>query len=126
MIMSNNVFRPTPQWYRDDKEKLQDVEAPEAYAEGAERIEGDSTRLDVEKLFMITEAMWNILKEKHGYADEDLIRMVQDIDLRDGKLDGQIAKQPNPPCSNCGRTLMGKHPVCIYCGAVSTRAPFER
>jgi hypothetical protein len=125
MIMSNNVFRPTPQWYRDDKEKLREAE-DENYVYADESVESGITRLDVEKLFMITEAMWNILKEKHGYADEDLIRMVQDIDLRDGQLDGQVGKQPNPPCSNCGRILMGKQPTCMYCGAVSTRAPFER
>jgi hypothetical protein len=85
-----------------------------------------AVQLDVEKLFMITEALWNILKEKHGYADEDLLQMVQDIDLRDGQLDGKVARQPNPPCSNCGRTLMGRHPVCLYCGAVAVRAPFDR
>jgi hypothetical protein len=75
---------------------------------------------------MITEALWNILKEQHGYTDENLVQMVQDIDLRDGQLDGKVARQPNPPCSQCGRTLMGKHPVCLYCGAVAVRAPFER
>lgn len=86
----------------------------------------DALQFDVEKLFMITEALWDILKEKHGYDDEDLVRMVQDIDLRDGNLDGKVAKQPNPPCQQCDRTLVGEHPVCLYCGAVNSRAPFER
>lgn len=123
--MRDNVFRPVPEWYRKDKDKLRDAEEGN-YPEADERFQGDVTQLDIEKLFMITEAIWNILKEKHGYADEDLIQMVQDIDLRDGQLDGKVAKQPNPPCSQCGRVLMGSHPVCLYCGAVSTRAPFER
>ncbi len=90
------------------------------------RSQAAAIQLDVEKLFMITEALWNILKEQHGYTDENLVQMVQDIDLRDGQLDGRVARQPNPPCSQCGRTLLGKHPVCLYCGAVAVRAPFER
>jgi hypothetical protein len=90
------------------------------------RTQATFLQADVEKLLMITEAMWNILKEKHGYEDEDLLRMVQDIDLRDGQLDGKVAKQASPPCSNCGRILMGKHPVCLYCGTVAVRDVFER
>ncbi|MDP6635982.1 MAG: hypothetical protein QGG42_13875 [Phycisphaerae bacterium] len=123
--MSDGVFRPVPEWYRDDKDKLRDAEDAEVCAARG-GIQSDVTRPDVEKLFMITEALWNILKEKHGYADEDLARMVQDIDLRDGKLDGKVTRQANPPCAQCGRTLMGGHPVCLYCGAVSVRGPFER
>jgi hypothetical protein len=124
--MRNGVFGVTPEWYRNDKEKLRDAESPENYADGDERMRGGNTQLDVEKLFMITEAIWDILKEKHGYSDDDLVRMVQNIDLRDGVLDGKVAKEPKPPCAKCGRTLLGKHPVCLYCGAVSVRDPFER
>ena len=124
--MRTGVFGVTPEWYREDKEKLRDADGADVSHDGEERLRSDTSQLDIEKLFMITEAMWNILKEKHGYDDEDLARMVQDIDLRDGQLDGKVAKQPKPPCSNCGRTLMGKHPVCLYCGVVATRAPFER
>ena len=90
------------------------------------RTEIEALRVDVEKIFMITEALWNILKEKHEYSDDDLVRMVQDIDLRDGQLDGKVAKKPNPACPQCGRTLMGRHPICIYCGAVCHRDLFER
>ena len=81
---------------------------------------------DVEKLFMITESLWTILKEKHGYVDEDLGQMIREIDLRDGRLDGKVARQQNPLCPQCARTLMGKHPVCLYCGTAVVRDPFER
>lgn len=90
------------------------------------RTQNEAIQLDVEKLFMITEALWLILKQQHGYADEDLGRLIQDIDLSDGKLDGKVAKQQNPECPQCGRTLLGKHPVCLYCGTAVTRDPFER
>ena len=90
------------------------------------RIQNDSITSDIEKLFMITEALWTILKEQHGYTDENLEQMIQDIDLRDGKLDGKVAQQQNPLCPDCGRTLMGKQTTCLYCGTEVTRDPFER
>jgi len=90
------------------------------------RTQNEAITCDVEKLFMITEALWAILKEQHGYTDENLGQMIQDIDLRDGKLDGKVAKQQNPSCPQCGRTLMGKHSVCLYCGTAVARDPFER
>ncbi|MBL7220224.1 MAG: hypothetical protein ISS69_08925 [Phycisphaerae bacterium] len=90
------------------------------------RTQNRETQLDVEKLFMITEALWKMVKEQHGYTDDQLAEIICDIDLRDGQLDGKVARQPNPPCSQCGRMLMGRHPVCLYCGAVAVRGPFER
>ena len=91
------------------------------------RRQNELMKCDVEKLFMLTEALWTILKEQHGYTDEDLIQRIQDIDLRDGKLDGQVAKSKSKPdCPECGRKLMGRRPVCLYCGAEVARDPFER
>ena len=92
------------------------------------RRQGELLQCDVEKLFMLTEALWTILKEKHGCTDAELVQRVQEIDLRDGKLDGKVAKV-NPDCPKCSRKLMGKRPVCLYCGAEVTRVdlqPFSR
>jgi hypothetical protein len=83
-------------------------------------------KVDVEKLLMISEALWTILKEKHGYTDNELIRRIENIDLRDGKLDGKVSKNPPEPCPACGRILMGNRPVCLYCGMKVKRKPFER
>jgi hypothetical protein len=92
------------------------------------RAQNEIIQCDVEKLFMLTEALWTILKEKHGYTDAELVQRVQEIDLRDGKLDGKVAKV-NPDCPKCSRKLMGKRPVCLYCGAEVARVdlqPFSR
>jgi hypothetical protein len=92
------------------------------------RAQNEFIQCDVEKLFMITEALWTILKEKHGCTDAELVQRVQEIDLRDGKLDGKVAKV-KPDCPKCGRKLMGKRPVCLYCGAEVARVdlqPFSR
>ena len=92
------------------------------------RAQNEIIQCDVEKLFMLTEALWTILKEKHGCTDAELVQRVQEIDLRDGKLDGKVAKV-NPDCPKCSRKLMGKRPVCLYCGAEVARVdlpPFSR
>ena len=81
---------------------------------------------DVERLFMITEALWTILKEERGYSDDDLMARIEEIDMRDGKLDGRVAAEPKPECPECGRVLIGHHPLCLYCGTAIQREPFER
>ena len=76
-------------------------EAARAEAREA-RAEVSLLRLEVERLLMITEALWGILKEKHGYQDEELARRINDIDLRDGALDGRVAAEGEPPlCPTC-------------------------
>jgi hypothetical protein len=91
------------------------------------RTQNESIQFDVEKLFMITEALWEVLKHHHGYTDDQLSQMIQDIDLRDGKLDGKVAKSAErPTCTECGRTIIKRQVKCLYCGADAAQQPFER
>jgi hypothetical protein len=85
-------------------------------------------RLDVERLMMITEALWTLLKEQHGYTDDELIKRVNKIDMRDGALDGQVAAELSPVCPQCHRQQPIKHrPLCLYCGSpVAADDPFHR
>ncbi|MCE9615289.1 MAG: hypothetical protein K8T26_13540 [Lentisphaerae bacterium] len=87
----------------------------------------DLLELDVERLLLITEALWTLLQEQHGYTENDLIKRIAELDLRDGKLDGRFAAAQEPmACPHCARTLMGKRPVCLYCGKPVARDPFSR
>lgn len=91
------------------------------------RTQNDAIKFDVEKLFMITEALWECLKQQHGYTDESLINMIEEIDLRDGRLDGKVAKSADrPACKDCGRILIRRQARCLYCGAVAVQDPFKR
>ena len=83
-------------------------------------------KYDVEKLLMITEALWGILKDEHGFDEEELIRRVQEIDLRDGVLDGKVKSSGPARCPDCDRPLIGKRPICLYCGTEIQRDLFER
>jgi len=73
-------------------------------------------RHDVDRLLMLTEALWSFVKKEHDYTDEQLAEAVTNIDLRDGRLDGKVAKAPPAPCPNCGRVNSSKQLRCLYCG----------
>ena len=81
--------------------------------------------VDINKLFLITQALWELLKKERGYKDEVLMQKVMEIDLSSGRLDGKAPKGERADCSSCGKK-MGRHPTCIYCGTVNVRSPFER
>ena len=79
----------------------------------------------IDKLILITRAMWEITAEEKGLTDEDLINKVNEIDLRDGKADGKMQTAIRQ-CPSCGRNLFIGHRKCLYCGAEDTgRGPFE-
>jgi hypothetical protein len=90
------------------------------------RSETEAIRMDIERLLMIAEALWEMLKAEHGYTDAQLAQRIQDIDLRDGRLDGRVARQRPPNCPKCGRTAHRRRPVCLYCGAPLPQDPFQR
>lgn len=81
---------------------------------------------DIERLLMITEALWNFLKQEHGYTDETLGQMISKIDMRDGKLDGRVGRDAPNPCPSCGKPNSARRPFCIYCGNALPVSPFAR
>lgn len=118
------MFHPS---YRPNVDVTAHMAASHAEARAREvKTDIEIIRCDIERLLMITEAMWQIMKERFGYQDEELANRVVEIDRRDGKLDGRVAPGPPPACPNCGRTLERKRAVCLYCGQLIARDPFER
>jgi hypothetical protein len=80
----------------------------------------------IERLLLITEAMWTLLREQHGYDEQELVRRIAAIDMRDGKYDNRVAKAPPKPCPKCNR-MLGKHRAkCLYCGEPIVMTPFDR
>lgn len=83
-------------------------------------------RAQVERLLIITEALWTILKDKTGLDEQELLRQMVQIDLRDGKLDGRVAATPPEPCPKCGRVVSNGALRCMYCGEPLLMNPFAR
>ena len=86
----------------------------------------EEMKAEIERLYFITEALWRILKEKHGLDENEIVRQITMIDLEDGKLDQRKAKTPPKPCPKCGRVLGKQRAKCMYCGELIAVNPFER
>jgi ribosomal protein S27AE len=86
----------------------------------------EELRKDNNRLLLITEALWRIVKERLECTDADLVNRIHDIDLEDGYLDGHKAPSPPRPCPHCGKILSKHKPRCIYCGKAVEFLPFER
>ncbi len=90
------------------------------------RNEVEYIKHDIERLLMITEALWMILKRQHGYQDNELTKLIAEIDLRDGRLDGRVAKDEPRHCPYCDRPMSPRRSLCIFCGKVVEGQPFAR
>jgi hypothetical protein len=77
-------------------------------------------RAQIERLQMICEGMWTILRERTGATEQQLLDLIEEIDLRDGKLDGRCVKAP-AKCARCQRVVSVRTNVCLYCGSMQER-----
>lgn len=97
-----------------------------ARAEGKARdVESQLGRLrdNLAKSMLIHEALWELIRDKHGLTEKDLYQKLYEIDMRDGALDGQNQRKP-APCPNCGRMVSPRHASCLYCGQVMETSVF--
>lgn len=69
----------------------------------------------INKMVLINQAFWELVRDNTGLTEEDLINKIQEIDLRDGTEDGKITPTTNT-CSECDRINSSKRFKCIYCG----------
>ena len=68
----------------------------------------------VDRLLLVLEAMWSMLKEQ-GLTDEQLAARIAEIDSSDGVADGRRVI-PAVTCRSCGSRVMGGLPRCQICG----------
>lgn len=98
--------------------KINKVEAEvESYKQTADRLRNEFYALNnrIDALALAIQALWELLKEQTGLTDEQLIKKLEEIDLRDGVADGKITPRP-VACPNCGRNISSKRSNCLYCG----------
>ena len=78
----------------------------------------------VDRLLLITESMWFVLKDRLPLDDAALMDMTKQVDMRDGKLDGRVTTAPET-CPVCNHTISVRTGQCFYCGAHPARkSPF--
>lgn len=71
--------------------------------------------VQVERLSLLNQALWEILCDKLGLTDAELMKMAEEIDVRDGKRDGKITARA-VRCPQCQRVNNSRHSQCMYCG----------
>jgi len=92
----------------------------------ATAVEGIIKRLyaDLARSLMISEALWELLRDKTNLTEEDLHKKLYEIDMRDGVLDGKN-KRKAAKCPDCDHMVSARHPACIYCGRVMDDSVFS-
>jgi hypothetical protein len=100
-----------------------------ASAESAAREAQTKTELfqhDIDRLLLIAEALWTLMKQQQGYTDDTLVKLIQDIDQRKTTTYGTAAKDPPVACPVCNRLNTATRIVCMYCGQRLPIKPFAR
>ena len=72
-------------------------------------------REQVERMALLNQSLWELMRERLQLTDADLEKIAQEVDLRDGRLDGRLSEHPLQ-CPKCGRVSSSRHRKCLYCG----------
>jgi hypothetical protein len=115
-------------WDLHQQRRIADVEDRAARGESETKTAAREVRnlqARVDALTLACTTMWSLMQTKLGMTDEEFGERLNDIDLRDGKLDGRISPEIKA-CPSCNRTMSIRHAKCLYCGDDHLiRKPFE-
>jgi hypothetical protein len=84
-------------------------------ADGLARNEVVRLEEKLDKLALITRAMFELLGEATGNPEERLAAKVVEIDLRDGQADGRMSPKPKR-CPKCDAMMSPRFGRCLFCG----------
>ena len=76
----------------------------------------------VERLALITRALFELLEESTGVSEEQLRAKITEIDLRDGQADGRMSPRPTR-CPKCDAMMSPRFGRCLFCGEQDKSAP---
>ncbi|HOH28465.1 MAG TPA: hypothetical protein PLC40_02215 [Candidatus Hydrogenedentes bacterium] len=79
------------------------------------RTDVNDLREQVERLALLTQSLWELLRERLPLTEAELEKKVQEVDMRDGIADGKLGRHPLR-CPKCLRVSNSRHKRCLYCG----------
>lgn len=62
------------------------------------------------------QALWELVRERVGLTEDELLAKMTEVDLRDGVQDGRMSPTVIA-CPQCGKPSNTKNTRCMYCGA---------
>lgn len=74
----------------------------------------------IDRLTLATQAMWELMRDRFGIEESELINKVVEIDLRDGRKDGKITSQARC-CPSCKRPMSSKSSTCAFCNYTTSK-----
>ena len=77
--------------------------------------EVDDLKRKADALTIACQSLWEIVRTRLSLDEQVILAKMQEIDLRDGKLDGKIATKIIT-CPSCSRPNNTKRHCCLYCG----------
>ncbi|HLX62737.1 MAG TPA: hypothetical protein VKX17_15780 [Planctomycetota bacterium] len=80
----------------------------------------EKLRQELDRTTLIVQALWEMLKKKHGATEEEMLQTIESVDLMDGKLDGKPSRIPEN-CPDCQRPVSVATSTCFFCGTPVVR-----
>lgn len=120
-------------WDLHQEMSIRAVRADQAATEAASVQRHRSTRDEVwrledrlERLLLLTDALWELASERLGVTEEDLAAKVAEIDGRDGRVDGRRPRAARR-CAACRAAVPHGRATCTFCGApVAGAGPLDQ
>ena len=106
-------------WNLQREQRIQAVESKANQARddvARHKIRLEQLEFHVERMALASQAMWELLKERAGLTEPELLAKIAEIDLRDGARDQRMSPQMTT-CPSCQRKLNTRSDRCLYCGA---------
>ena len=69
----------------------------------------------IERLALHCQAMWEMLRERAQFTEEEFVNKILEVDLRDGRTDGRMAAKI-AECPNCRQKTNSRRATCVICG----------
>lgn len=73
----------------------------------------------IDRLTLVNEALWTLLKEASNLTEQHLINRVKELDESDGHSDG-VFKPAASRCIKCEAAIGHGRRTCMFCGAEAT------
>jgi hypothetical protein len=67
------------------------------------------------RLALICRAIFELLAERTGITEQEFVKKIAEVDLRDGKADGKMTASAKP-CPSCGSMMSPQFNRCLFCG----------